>query len=80
METTVLDRPSRWTERGRWRSITAELTLRFQPRPAGCAVAAEVVGAGLGPVGFVLTRLAPYAVHADLGRAARILSERAPGH
>jgi hypothetical protein len=80
METTVLDRPTRWTERGVWRGITATLTLLFAPAPTGCRVTAEfvVTGSGLaGPLGPVLTRAARAAVPGDLRRAARILSERA---
>lgn len=82
METTVLDRPRRWTERGTWqklgRGVRAELTLTFEEAGAGCLVSAEATVAGLG-VGAVLTRLAPYAIRSDLRRAARILSERASG-
>ncbi len=78
METTVLDRPRTWTETGRWRGITAELTLTFQTVGAGCEVAARAVVTGL-VVGPVLTRLAPFAVRSDLKRAARLLSERASG-
>lgn len=80
MRTTVLDRPRRWTERGTWRGITAELTLSFEACEGGCVVTADAAVSGLGPVGPALTRLAPYAVRADLRRAARILSARAAGH
>ena len=80
MATTAFDRPRLWTERGSWRSLDAELTLTFERRAGGCAVAAEVSVTGLGPVGSVLTRLAPYAVRSDLRRAARILSERRAAH
>ena len=76
METTVLERPHRWTERGRWRFVTAELTLIVAPVVGGCEVRAEAEVRGGGPFGAVLTRLAPYAVAGDLKRAARILSER----
>jgi hypothetical protein len=78
METTVLDRPHTWTERGSWRGVTAELTLTFEPVTAGCVVTAEARVDGF-LVGPVLTRLAPYAVAGDLRRAAGILLARGPG-
>jgi hypothetical protein len=83
MRTTVLDRPRTWTEVGTWRTVSAELTLTLVEMPDGCTVAASF---GLHARGLlalpcaVLARLAPYAVRADLRRAARILSERAAGH
>jgi len=80
METTVLDRPACWTERGVWRGFEATLTLRFTPAAPGCRVEAafEVTGRGIArPLGPVLTRAARAAVPGDLRRAARILSERA---
>ncbi len=79
METTELDRPHRWSERGSWRGFSARLTLDLRPAGAGCEVDFEfaVVGAGpLAPVGAVLTRLAVPAVRADLRRAADNLSRR----
>lgn len=76
METTVLDRPRRWTERGTWRGVTAELTLTFTETASGCGVRAEAaVRAPL--IGGVVTAVAPYAIRSDLKRAARILLERA---
>ncbi|MET3962260.1 hypothetical protein ABIE44_002194 [Marmoricola sp. OAE513] len=78
METTVLDRPHTWTERGTWRGVTAELTLTFEETAVGCEVRAEaVVRAPL--VGRVVTAVAPYAIRSDLKRAARILLGRASG-
>lgn len=78
METTELVAPTRWTERGTWRNVTAELTLTFEPDDAGCLVRADA--SVTGPlVGRVLTALAPYAIRSDLKRAARLLSERASG-
>lgn len=77
METTVFEPGSTWTERGTWRGITAELTLRFVPRPGGCTVTAEtaVVGRGLlRPIGPVITWAAGFAVPGDLRRAAAQLS------
>jgi hypothetical protein len=77
METTELDRPRRWSERGTWRGFSAGLTLRLVPAGAGCEVAFDfgVRGRGpLAPVAAVLTRLAVPAVRADLRRAADNLS------
>lgn len=78
METTALVRPETWTERGTWRAVSAELTLRFEPAGSGCLVTAEATVSGP-VVGRLLTALAPYAIAGDLKRAARILSERASG-
>ena len=80
METLRLERPTAWTERGVWRGIEATLTLWFSPAGGGCRVSADlsVTGRGLArPLGPMLTRIAPYAVRADLRGAARLLSERA---
>jgi uncharacterized protein YndB with AHSA1/START domain len=80
METTALDRPTRWTERGTWRGVTATLTLRFAPEGAGCLVTAEASVTGRGPIrllGPVIERSAALAVPGDLRRAAEILSRRA---
>lgn len=80
MVTTVLERPSTWTEQGTWRGITAELTLRFTPTERGCTVTAEAVVRGRGllrPVGPLITAAAGLAVPGDLERAAeQILSRR----
>ncbi len=76
METTAYLRPSLWTERGTWRGISAELTLRFTPRDGGCTVTAEVSVRGRGllrPIGPVLTAAAGLAVPGDLRRAAALL-------
>lgn len=78
METTVLERPHRWTEVGRWRGVGAELTLTFEPDGDGCLVRADATVRGP-VVGPVLTRLAPYAIRGDLKRAARILLGQASG-
>ncbi|MFL6025111.1 MAG: SRPBCC family protein [Marmoricola sp.] len=78
METTELVPSERWTERGTWRGVTAQLTLTFEPDGDGCRVLADATVTG--PlIGRVLTTLAPYAIRGDLERAARILSERASG-
>ncbi|MCD4524161.1 SRPBCC family protein [Nocardioides sp. cx-173] len=76
METVVLERPHRWTERGTWRSWSAELTLEFAPAPGGCVVEPTMRLAARGPAALgarALGRLAPHAVRADLRRAGRIL-------
>ena len=81
METTELDRPRRWTERGTWRMVTAELTLEFAPAPGGCEVGVQMhleASGLLRPVGPLLTRLSPLAVRSDLKRAAAILAKRHP--
>lgn len=75
METTVLDRPHRWTEVGTWRRVSAELTLDFAPAPGGCIV--EPTMRLRGPLAFLLNPIAPYAVRSDLERAAKLL---APPH
>ena len=83
MVTTALERPVRWTERGRWRGVEATLTLHFDRHGNGCTVTAEVVVTGRGParlLGPVLTRAAGLAVPGDLRRAARILSDRSTEH
>jgi hypothetical protein len=64
METTELDRPRRWTERGTWRGITATLTLDFDETPTGCDVTATF------QIARPLRRLALWAVRGDLRRAA----------
>ena len=79
METTELDRPRRWSERGTWRGVAATLTLTFADAPGGCTVHAEFAVTGRGPLGpamRLLTLASRPAVRADLRRAARILAER----
>lgn len=76
MEVTELEPGSTWAETGRWRGIRARLRLRFAAAPHGTLVAAtaEVTTSPLlRPVGWVLRRLAPYAIRSDLRRAARRL-------
>ena len=80
LETTELDRPRRWTERGAWRGIAATLSLDLVETATGCDVVPTVELRGRGPaapVAWVLGRVAPYAVLADLRSAARLLSKRA---
>lgn len=80
METTRLDRPSVWTERGTWRRVEATLTLGFAPAGEGCLVTAEVSVGGPGVwrlLGPLVARAADLAVPGDLRRAARILSAHA---
>ncbi len=72
LETTELDRPRRWTERGTWRGIAATLTLDFAETAAGCDVLATVTISG--PIAIPLRLLAPYAVRGDLRRAASRLT------
>ena len=78
MQTTELDRPRRWSESGRWRGFRAELTLDLAEAGPGCDVEARFRLAGRGParpVAAGLALVAPYAVQADLRRAARILAD-----
>ena len=73
-ETDVL-----WAETGRWRSIEADLTLRFAPHRGGCSVDAEFEVRGNGalrPIGWAAGRAGLYAVRSDLRRAGRILEAR----
>lgn len=73
METTELDRPSRWTERGTWRGISATLTLTFAETPTGCDVTAAMRLRARGPaapLARLLGVVAPYAVAGDLRHAA----------
>ena len=83
METTALQRPTSWSEAGRWGGVEAVLTLRFVPAGAGCLVEPEFSLTARGPARValpVLRLLATPAVRSDLRRAARILSARHPGH
>jgi hypothetical protein len=77
MCTDLLDRPRLWSESGTWRSVRAELTLRFEPVGAGCEVRFAFRVHLLGPVGLALSAAARPAVRADLRRAARLLADRA---
>ena len=81
METTELTPFRVWTEQGRWRGVSATLSLHFTDVPGGCRVRAdgEVTGRGAwavpaGAAGLLASR----AVAADLRKAGRILAER-PG-
>jgi uncharacterized protein YndB with AHSA1/START domain len=79
METTELDRPHRWSERGTWRGFDATLTLTFRPTADGCDVEPTMRLAGTGiaaPVARLLGLVAPGAVRSDLRRAARLLAGR----
>lgn len=64
METTELDRPRRWAERGTWRGITATLVLEFAETPTGCDVSATF------EIARLLRAPALWAVRGDLRRAA----------
>jgi uncharacterized protein YndB with AHSA1/START domain len=77
METTELDRPRRWSERGTWRGFDAVLTLDFTETATGCDVAATMRVTGRGVAALparVLSLVAPRAVRSDLRRAARVLA------
>jgi uncharacterized protein YndB with AHSA1/START domain len=80
METTELDRPRRWTERGTWRRFGATLTLTFEPVRGGCDVGIDLTLDGRGvaaPLAALLTLVSPAAVRSDLRRAARLLGPHA---
>lgn len=68
METTELDRPRRWTERGRWHRIAATVTLSFVETADGCEVTASI------DAPLLLRLLAPYALRSDLRHAASTFS------
>jgi Polyketide cyclase / dehydrase and lipid transport len=77
MRTDVLDRPRLWSESGTWRSVRAELTLRFEPSgERACDVLFAFRIHVLGPVGLAVSAVSVPAVRADLRRAAKILSSR----
>lgn len=83
METTALERPTTWSEAGRWGGVEAVLTLRFVRAGEGCLVEPEFGLSGRGASRLALPALrtlAVPAVRSDLGRAARILSMRHRGH
>lgn len=83
METTALDRPTAWTEAGRWGGVEAILTLRFTAAGEGCLVEPDFSLSGRGASRLVLPvlqLLAAPAVRSDLRRAARLLSGRRSGH
>ena len=79
METTELAPYRVWTERGRWRGVTATLSLHFTDVVGGCRVRAdgEVTGTGIWalPAGAAGLLASP-AIAADLRKAGRILAER----
>jgi uncharacterized protein YndB with AHSA1/START domain len=76
MEVTEREPGMSWAETGRWHGIRARLRLRFATAATGTVVAATVevtTSPLLRPLGWVLRRLAPYAIRHDLRRAARRL-------
>jgi len=77
MRTTVLERPRLWAESGTWRSVRADLTLRFTPvGEDACDVQVEFRIHALGPVGRAASALSRPAVRGDLWRAAGLLADR----
>ena len=76
MAITEVDPGRVWAERGTLRGIVVNLRLDFAPSGTGTSVTATFDLATvlpLWPAGWVMRRLAPYAVRADLQRAARAL-------
>jgi hypothetical protein len=77
MRTDVLEPPRLWSESGTWRSVRAELTLRFDPvRDDACDVHFDFRIDALGPLGLAATAVSVPAVRSDLKRAAKILVHR----
>jgi uncharacterized protein YndB with AHSA1/START domain len=74
METTELERPHRWTERGTWRGISAELTLDLVATPTGCEVTATFAITGPRLLVAPLRALAPLGIRGDLRHAASTFS------
>jgi hypothetical protein len=75
MEITVLERPTRWAETGRWRGVTADVELWIRPDGAGCEVRTRVrvrVRGPLRPLGPVLGRVGAIAAAGDLRRVSRV--------
>lgn len=78
MEITVLERPRRWAEIGRWGGVTGTLELAFHEAGGGCRIDATGNLSGRGPWAVAARAahlLASRAVAADLRRAGRVLSE-----
>jgi hypothetical protein len=74
MRTDVLERPTRWSESGTWRFVTADLTLAFEPvGTSACDVRFDFTINALGPFGRLATAVSVPAVRGDLQRAAKIL-------
>ncbi len=68
-----------WAATGRWRAISADLTLLLEPHGSGARVSVTfaILGRGaLSPLLRAATYAALPAVRGDLARAGRILSER----
>ena len=77
METTELDRPQRWSERGTWRGFSATLPHTFAATDTGCEVTPTMSLRGSGPrapLARLLGIMAPYAVRSDLRHAASTFS------
>ncbi|WP_030483913.1 SRPBCC family protein [Nocardioides aequoreus] len=79
MCTTAYEPGEVWAETGRWRGVSADLTLLLEPHGSGSRVTVTFAILGRGVLAPVL-RLATYAalpaVRSDLARAGRLLSER----
>lgn len=80
MEITGMQPGAVWSEVGRWRAVSAILTLGFEQTSNGCDVHVRfrVRGPGLlAPVGWLATGAGLLAVRADVRRAARLLADEA---
>ena len=79
LEITRLEPPRVWAESGRWRGITASLTMFFDTTPTGCRVraAGSLAGSGIWAVPVVVAgRLAGPAIGHDLRRVDDVLTRR----
>jgi hypothetical protein len=77
MEITELQPFKLWSERGSWRGVSADLTLRFTAIGSGCRVTAHGRVSGDGAWGMAARasgRLAGMAIRHDLLRAGEILT------
>lgn len=79
LEISRLDPPRVWAETGRWRGLTAELTMFFDTTPTGCRVRAvgSLTGSGIWAVPVAVAgRLAGPAIGHDLRRVDDVLTRR----
>ena len=82
METTELVPFRVWTERGRWRGVSATLTLHFTDVTGGARVRADGVVEGRGAwavPALAAGLLGSAAIAADLRKAGRIMAAREGG-
>lgn len=79
LEITAWETDRLWQERGSWRGIEVDLSLRFEDLGPRSRVVAEATTHAPGlrrPAGWLLDRLGPRVARGDLERAARLLGHR----